>query len=130
MKADRVQFKANSITPLLAVKDADAALAWYTKVFDAVEILRLRDPQSGAVAHAVLLLGGGRILIASERSDYNRWPTAREGSSVVLLVYVPFADEVVLRAVKDGAKLLFVVRDQFYGERSGRFVAAFGHIGI
>ena len=130
MKADRVQFKANSITPLLAVKDADAALAWYTKVFDAVEILRLRDPQSGAVAHAELHIGEGRIMIASEHPDYNRSPTTLKGSSVILHIYVPNADEVVVRAVKEGAKLIFPVRDQFYGERSGRFEDPFGHIWI
>lgn len=130
MKADRVQFKANIITPLLAVKDAEAALAWYTKVFDAIEILRLRDPQTGDVAHAELHIGEGRIMIAGEHPDYNRSPDTLNGSSVILHMYVPNVDEVVVRAVKEGAKLIFPVRDQFYGERSGRFEDPFGHLWI
>ncbi|HEX7016603.1 MAG TPA: VOC family protein [Cyclobacteriaceae bacterium] len=130
MKSDRVQFKANTVTPMLAVKDAEAALTWYTRVFQAVEVLRLRDPQNGTVAHAELHIGEGRIMIAEEHPDYNRSPSTLHGSSVILHIYVPNVDEVVVRAVKEGAKLIFPVRDQFYGERSGRFEDPFGHLWI
>lgn len=130
MKRDKAQFKTNSITPMLAVKGAEEALAWYAKVFHAVEVGRLRDPQNGTIAHAEIHIGEGRIMIAEEHPDYNRSPAMLNGSSVILHTYVPNVDEVVVRAVKEGAKLIFPVRDQFYGERSGRFEDPFGHMWI
>ena len=130
MKGDGPRFKANTITPMLAIRGAEAALTWYGKVFHAVEILRLRDPQNGTVAHAEIHIGEGRIMIAEEHPDFNRSPATLHGSSVVLHIYVPNVDEVIIRAVKEGAKLIFPAKDQFYGERSGRFEDPFGHVWI
>lgn len=114
---------------MLAIRNADEAIAWYCKVFHAEEVMRLKDP-NGTVAHAELLIGDSRIMIAEEHPDYNRSPVSLQGTSVIIHLYIENVDEVVVRAVKEGAKLIFPVKDQFYGDRSGRFEDPFGHMWI
>lgn len=118
-----------SITPMLAVRDAPAAINWYAKVFGAEETMRLKDG-TGTIAHAELMIGKSRIMLAEEHPDYNRSPQSLQGTSVILHVYVENVDEVVVHAVKEGARLIFPVKDQFYGDRSGRFEDPFGHMWI
>lgn len=128
MKAGTSQ-KELAITPMLAVRDAAAAISWYKKVFHAEETMRLKDG-SGSIAHAELTIGGSRIMLAEEHPDYNRSPQTLHGTSVIIHVYVTNVDEVVVHAVKEGARLIFPVKDQFYGDRSGRFEDPFGHMWI
>ena len=47
---------------------------------------------------------------------------------MTIALEVPDVDAVVERAVAEGATLTFPVRDQFYGQRSGRIVDPFGHV--
>ncbi|HEY4653234.1 MAG TPA: VOC family protein [Cyclobacteriaceae bacterium] len=118
-----------SITPMLAIRNAADAIVWYGKVFQAEEVTRLKDP-NGTIAHAELRIGNSRIMLAEEHPDYNRSPTILNGTSVIIHLYVDNVDEVVVRAVKEGARLIFAVKDQFYGDRSGRFEDPFGHMWI
>ena len=119
----------HSITPLLAIRNADEAIAWYSKVFHAEELMRLNNP-NGTIAHAELSIGDARIMLAEEHPDYNKSPALLNGTSVIIHIYVENVDDVVVRAVKEGAKLIFPVKDQFYGDRSGRFEDPFGHMWI
>lgn len=129
MNADTSPPTDFSITPMLAVRDAAAAIDWYTRVFGAEETMQLRDG-TGAIAHAELIIGRSRIMLAEEHPDYNRSPQTLQGTSVIIHVYVENVDEVVVHAVKEGARLIFPVKDQFYGDRSGRFEDPFGHMWI
>lgn len=45
-------------------------------------------------------------------------------------LYVDDVDKIAIQALAAGAKVLIPVDDQFYGDRSGRFVDPFGHIWI
>ena len=63
------------------------------------------------------------------------WPTLAsrapqpDGSSpVVIYVYVEDVDKVIERAVAGGAKILLPVKDQFWGDRTGRIVDPSGHV--
>jgi len=63
------------------------------------------------------------------------WPTLAsrapqpDGSSpVVIYVYVEDVDKVIERAVAAGAKVLLPVKDQFWGDRTGRIVDPSGHV--
>jgi PhnB protein len=49
-------------------------------------------------------------------------------SPVSLYVYLPDVDQVVQRAVAEGAKILKPVETQFYGDRSGFIQDPFGHL--
>lgn len=119
----------HSVTPLIVVRNADEAIRWYQKVFHAEEIARLTDP-GGTIAHAEIKIGDSVVMMAEEQTEFNKSPQLLNGTSVIIHLYVDNVDEVVVRAVKAGARLIFEVKDQFYGDRSGRFEDPFGHMWI
>ncbi len=47
---------------------------------------------------------------------------------MVIFVYVEDVDQAVERAVAAGAKVLIPVKDQFWGDRTGRIVDPSGHV--
>ena len=51
-----------------------------------------------------------------------------DGVPVVIYVYVEDADKVIERAVAAGAKVLLPVKNQFWGDRTGRIVDPSGHV--
>jgi PhnB protein len=118
-----------SLTPMLAVRNANAAIDWYKKIFQATEINRLTDA-NGAVAHAELKVGDSILMLAEEHPDYNKSPDSLKGTSVILNLYVPDVDSVEKVAIESGATSIFPVADQFYGDRAGRIQDPFGHMWI
>jgi PhnB protein len=113
----------------LIVKGAPRAIDFYKQVFGATELIRHTDPQ-GHVMHAEIAIGDTRIALADEEGEYNRSPLALGGSPAIMQLRVDDADAVAERAVAAGARLIFPVADQFYGERSGRLADPFGHLWI
>ena len=54
-----------AITPYLIVEGAASAIAFYQKVFGAIELMRLSGPD-GKVGHAELMINDSRIMLADE----------------------------------------------------------------
>ena len=117
------------LTPMLAVRNAEKAIAWYKRVFKASEINRLTDPD-GVIAHAELRISDCAVMLAEENPPHNKSPEMIGGTSVILNLYVPDVDSTVNLAVKEGASIIFEVVDQFYGDRAGRIQDPFGHMWI
>jgi PhnB protein len=117
------------ITPYISVQDGEAAIEFYKKAFDAVEVVRMPGPQGRGVGHADLLLFGRmHLMLADEYPDMGfKSPRAFGGSPVMMHVYVEDVDAVVERAVAAGATLTRPVADQFYGDRGGGIEDPFGH---
>lgn len=118
-----------SATPMLVIRDAARAIEFYKTAFGATEIMRLTDPD-GAIAHAELQIGDSIIMLAEENPEFNASPQRLGGSTVILNLYVEDADALMQQAVDAGAEIVFPIKDQFYGDRSGRIVDPFGHIWI
>lgn len=119
-----------TVTPYLVVDGAAQAIAFYTQAFGARETMRLAEP-SGRIGHAEITIGEALVMIADEFPEMNiRGPRALGGSPVTLHVRVDDVDAVAARAVAAGAKVVFPVKDQFYGERAGRLEDPFGHLWI
>jgi uncharacterized glyoxalase superfamily protein PhnB len=119
--------KIHEVFAYLVVHDAAAAIAFYTSVFEAKEKLRLTEP-SGRIGHAELTLGGQMLMLADEFPEYGiRGPKSLGGTSVTIHLHVDDADAVVARMVKQSAEVVIPLKDQFYGERSGRVRDPFGH---
>jgi PhnB protein len=116
-----------SITPKLAIHGAADAIQFYQRAFGAIELFRLSDA-GGKVAHAQMKLGDSLFALAEEHVDYNISPHTLGNSTVLLHIEVADANAVFDRAVAAGAKVIFPLRDQFYGERSGRLVDPYGHL--
>ena len=119
----------NAVIPALAFHGADAAIKWYVNNLGAKEKMRFNAPD-GTVAHAEITIGGDVIMLAEENLQYNRSPQTLKGNSVNLCVYVQDVDAVVKKATSSGAKLLIPVKDEFYGDRSGRIEDPYGYVWI
>ena len=118
----------SSITPYLIVKNAADAIAFYTQVFDASELMRFDSPD-GKIMHAELEIGDSRIMLADENPQMGyRNPQSLGGTPVSLMLYVQDVDSVFTRAVTAGAKSQQEVKNQFYGDRSGTLADPFGHV--
>jgi PhnB protein len=116
-----------TLTPYLAVKGANAAIGFYTKVLGAKEQFRLAEPD-GRIGHAELAIGDGGIMLADEAPAFGALsPPAIGGTPVRLHLYVDDVDATMNRAVAEGATVLRPAQDQFYGDRSGMIADPFGH---
>lgn len=117
----------HSITPYLYMSNAREAIEFYKRAFGAVELFRM-DGENGKIGHAELKFGDSPIMLADEHPEMGaRSPQTIGGSPMSLLFYVEQVDEVVERAVKEGATLVRAVENQFYGDRMGGVTDPFGH---
>jgi PhnB protein len=120
----------HSTTPCLVIRDAPRAIEFYKEAFGATELMRLEDDE-GHIVHAEIQIGDSPIAIAGEAVQWgNHSPQSLGGSSVILQIYVDDVDTLATRAVAAGAKVVFPVADQFYGDRAGRLADPFGHLWI
>jgi PhnB protein len=113
---------------MLVCRDVSAEIDFCTTTFAATELGRRPGPD-GNVVHALLTIGGAMIIIEAE------WPTLAsrapqpDGSSpVVIFVYVDDVDAVIERAAAAGARVLLPVKNQFWGDRTGRIIDPSGHV--
>jgi PhnB protein len=117
-----------AVTPYLTVTGAAKALEFYKNAFGAIETVRLVGPD-GRVGHAEFEIAGTPIMLSEEYPEMDvRSPTTLGGSPVGIHLLVEDSDAVFNRAVKLGATAINPVKDQFYGERSGKLKDPFGHI--
>ena len=115
------------IYPYLRASNADAAIAFYKKAFEATEKFRLTEP-SGRVGHAELLLGQQTIMISDEFPEFGIHALDPENPGVCFIhLHVDDADAVTARAVQAGARIVREVQDAFYGERGGTVRDPFGY---
>lgn len=114
-----------SLTPHIVVAPAGRAIDFYQEVFGAV--VESVTEMAGAVAHAQLNFGAGRLTLSDPLEAYELKAQA-PGQAVAysLGVYVPNVDEVVARAVKRGATLRESVTDFVSGDRFGSILDPFG----
>jgi PhnB protein len=127
-KVKPIPDNSSVVMPMLVCRDVSAEIDFCKTTFGAVELGRRPGPD-GTVAHALLTIGGEMVIIEAE------WPTLAsrapepDGSSpVVIFVYVEDVDKAVERAVAAGAKVLLPVKDQFWGDRTGRIIDPSGHV--
>jgi PhnB protein len=115
-----------SLYPFLAVRDTDAAIAFYAEAFGATVRERLEAP-GGAVV-AVLEIEGLPFGVATEAPELGTPSPETAGATTVRVsLHVDDPDAVAARAVAAGASEMFPVADQPYGLRQGRIVDPFGH---
>jgi PhnB protein len=116
------------LCPYLAVRGAEAAIAFYVKAFGATVDFKLVDPSDGRVGHAELNFGTTRLFIADEYPDFGAvGPETLGGSPVKLHLEVADADAFVAHAVQHGATVLRPLKLEFYGHRSALLSDPFGY---
>lgn len=117
----------HSVTPHLVCDGAAAAIAFYIKAFNAVELARLPGPD-GRIMHAQIRIGDSCVMLVDQMRDCGALgPKALKGSPVTLHLYVEDANAVFNRAVAAGATVKSPMDDMFWGDRYGVVEDPFGH---
>ncbi len=106
--ADKIR---NSAVPALAVHDAERALAFYAKAFDAKEVSE-RIPWEGEIGHAEIEIEGAHVMLADEFPIYNKSPRTLGGTPVIIHVDVKDVDSFFERALATGATVLQPIKDE------------------
>jgi len=117
----------HTVSNYLIVDDAVAALAFYGKAFNALEMLRLTMPD-GSIAHAEFKIGDSPLMLGQSNEAWGaKDPKMLGGTPVGLAIYVSDCDAMFKQAVDAGATVKKPLMDQFYGDRSGTVIDPFGH---
>jgi PhnB protein len=119
-----------SLSPHLCVDGAAAAIDFYVKAFDAVELGRVPGPD-GKLMHAALQINGSTVLLNDDFPEYNEGksstPTALGGTPVTIHLTVADVDAKFQQALDAGATVVAPLEDQFWGDRYGIVRDPFGH---
>jgi PhnB protein len=114
------------IVPMLSLRNASRASAFYQSAFGARELSRSASPEGRIVA--MLAIGEAEFGVVDEAPQVgNLSPETLGGTSVRISLEVGDPDAVAERAIDAGAELIFPVQDQPYGMRQGRVQDPFGH---
>ena len=116
-----------TITPYLLVRNAAAAMDYYTKAFGAVEVERYAMPD-GRIMHADMKIGDSHFMLADENPEAGFvGPETIGGTTFGMALYVDNVDEVFNRAIEAGGQVQRALANQFYGDRNGTLTDPFGH---
>ena len=111
----------DDLYPFLAVRDPEAAAAFYAAAFGA-EVVQSFGPVR------VLAIGGRHVGLAPEAPELGTPSPETIGATTVRIsLHVDDADGAFARALAAGATELFPLEDQPYGLRQGRVRDPFGH---
>jgi PhnB protein len=116
----RLQYR--NVTPMLVVKGASDAIAWYGKVFGAKELSRNLTPD-GKVMHAAIQLGDSTLMLA----DAFMGPVPDRMVGVTLHIQRADIDALWAKATANGATVEMPLANQFWGDRYGQLRDPFGH---
>ena len=119
--------RRQSLTAHLVCADAVAAIDFYHRAFNAVEMIRLMGPD-GKLMHAAVRIGESSLMLAEENPQWGALgPKALRGTPVTIHLQVENADAAIAQAVDAGAKLIMPAADMFWGDRYGMVEDPFGH---
>jgi PhnB protein len=118
----------HTLTPYLAVEDAERAIEFYKDAFGAQELLRMPSPD-GKIAHAELQLGDSKLMLSDPFPQSSvRPPAERGGTTASIFMYVDDVDAIFEQAQKAGAQVVSELEDMFWGDRFGTVSDPFGHV--
>ncbi len=111
----------STIIPALRYADAPAAIEWLCKVLGCTKH-NVYANQDGTIAHAELALGGGMIMLGSQKDDAYaksyKSPSEMGGAETRgAYVVVDDADAVYTRAKAAGAEIIRELQNTDYGSR-------------
>jgi len=119
-----------ALAPHLVVDDAAAAIDFYVKAFNAVEMGRVPGP-GGKLVHAAVQINGSIVMLNDDFPEMNdgkeSTPTALGGTPVTIHLTVTDVEQKFQQAVDAGATVVMPLADQFWGDRYGMLRDPFGH---
>jgi PhnB protein len=125
---DPVPEQYGSVTPSLTVSPCADAIEFYVRAFAAVETAPRMTGPDGRVAHAEIRIGDAIVMLSDEAPESpTRSPRTAGATTAVMFIYTDEVDAMWERAVAAGAKQIFPLELQFYGDKGGRIEDPFGH---
>lgn len=119
-----------AVSPHLTVDNAAAAIDFYVKAFDAVELGRVPRPD-GKLIHAAVRINGFLVMLADDFPEMSggksMTPKALGGTPVTIHLTVSDVDAKFQQALDAGATVVMPLEDQFWGDRYGAVEDPFGH---
>jgi PhnB protein len=119
-----------ALIPHLVVDDAAAAIDFYVKAFDAVELGRLPGPD-GRLIHAAVQINGFTVMLNDDFPEMcggkSMTPKSLGGTPVTVHLTVTDVEAKFQRALDAGATVVAPLEDQFWGDRYGAVADPFGH---
>ncbi|BBU21400.1 hypothetical protein MYXE_11890 [Mycobacterium xenopi] len=107
-----------ALSPHLVVDDAAAAIDFYVKAFDAVELGRVPGPD-GKLIHAALRINGFTVMLNDDFPETcggkSMTPKSLGGTPVTIHLTVTDVDAKFQRALDAGATVVAPLDDQFWG---------------
>jgi PhnB protein len=114
-----------TITPALNFKDnCIQAIEFYKKAFNAEVIGNIAKGPDGKVLHALMKVDDSCFML----SDVMGQDKEQFGLRANMWMYVAKCDSMFTQAVAAGAKILYPMTDQFWGDRVGALVDPFNHL--
>jgi uncharacterized glyoxalase superfamily protein PhnB len=120
---------APNIIPCLSYQDAPAAMDWLRRAFGFETIMSVPG-EHGTIEHAEMKLGGGVIMLGSEKADRPDWRSPRRLSGMNQCIYVVLddVDGHYARARAAGAEIIQEPIDTHYGSRDYSARDPEGHV--
>lgn len=113
-----------TVVPRLLVGDGAAAIEFYKNAFNAQEHGERYTDADGRLVHAEIRIGNAAVAL----SDDDDAPEHVDGRvTAIMETQWPDVDAAWQRALAAGARVVFPLADQFYGQRSGRLRDPSGH---
>lgn len=117
----------HTVTPAITVAKAAEAIEFYKAAFGAVENDERMLMPDGRIMHAELVFGDSKLMISDAFAEYGaKSATDLGGSPVAFHFYTPDVDAVFAKVTGGGAKTLMPVKEQFWGDKYGAALDAFG----
>jgi PhnB protein len=117
-----------SVTVSLTVSPCREAIEFYKSAFGAEEAMPPMIGPDGNIAHAEIRIGDTIVMLSDEQPDSpTKSPRSAETTTAVLFLYTDDVDAVWDRAVALGAREIYPLSPQFYGDKGGRVEDPFGH---
>lgn len=117
-----------SVTVSLTVSPCSEAIEFYKTAFGAEEVSPAMLGPDGKIAHAEIRIGDTIVMLSDEQPDSpTKSPRSAGTTTAVLFLYTDAVDAVWERAVAVGAREIFPLALQFYGDKVGRVEDPFGH---
>jgi len=113
--------------PELFINNGVKDISFYERAFEATEQMRFSN-DDGSI-HVVELSIDGAIFHIHEITDkqYFFSPDKNNGTTICIGLFVNNVDEVINKAIKEGATEINPARDYEYGYRQGTIKDPFGH---
>src|SRR5262249_17881590 len=135
IECDKQMSKASSHLPTgfhtltihLTVNGAAAYIDFLKQAFDAVELTRA-PALDGRLLNASVRIGDSVMMLNDVFPEFGAKPIAAGTWPIRLTLYLPDADAAWAKALAAGCKIVFPIREQFWGDRYGEVEDPFGFV--